>query len=211
MKRILSILGLALLAMNVWAQQALFSGNDIVSPEVHPDGTVTFRLYAPKAVKVELTGDFLPQVKVQSPMGVVEQPGYVTLKEEKGGLWTYTSEKLADELYSYKFRVDGMDYLDPSNVYMCRDIASYTNIFIVTREKGDKGDLYSVNEVPHGNVSKVWYDSPTLQTKRRMTVYTPAGYEKGGRYPVLYLLHGAGGDEDAWTTLGRAAQIMDNL
>ena len=91
MKKILSILGLALLAMNVWAQQALFSGNDIVSPEVHPDGTVTFRLYAPKAVKVELTGDFLPQVKVQSPMGVVEQPGYVTLKEEKGGLWTYTS------------------------------------------------------------------------------------------------------------------------
>ena len=211
MKKILSILGLALLAMNVWAQQALFSGNDIVSPEVHPDGTVTFRLYAPKAVKVELTGDFLPQVKVQSPMGVVEQPGYVTLKEEKGGLWTYTSEQLADELYSYKFRVDGMDYLDPSNVYMCRDIASYTNIFIVTREKGDKGDLYSVNEVPHGNVSKVWYDSPTLQTKRRMTVYTPAGYEKGGRYPVLYLLHGAGGDENAWTTLGRAAQIMDNL
>ncbi len=211
MKRILSILGLALLAMNVWAQQALFSGNDIVSPEVHPDGTVTFRLYAPKAVKVELTGDFLPQMKVKSPMGEVEQPGYVTLKEEKGGLWTYTSEKLADELYSYKFRVDGMDYLDPSNVYMCRDIASYTNIFIVTHEKGDKGDLYSVNEVPHGNVSKVWYDSPTLQTKRRMTVYTPAGYEKGGRYPVLYLLHGAGGDEDAWTTLGRAAQIMDNL
>ena len=211
MKRILSILGLALLAMNVWAQQALFSGNDIVSPEVHPDGTVTFRLYAPKAVKVELTGDFLPQVKVKSPMGEVEQPGYVPLKEEKGGLWTYTSEKLADELYSYKFRVDGMDYLDPSNVYMCRDIASYTNIFIVTHEKGDKGDLYSVNEVPHGNVSKVWYDSPTLQTKRRMTVYTPAGYEKGGRYPVLYLLHGAGGDEDAWTTLGRAAQIMDNL
>ena len=126
MKRILSILGLALLAMNVWAQQALFSGNDIVSPEVHPDGTVTFRLYAPKAVKVELTGDFLPQVKGKSPMGEVEQPGYVTLKEEKGGLWTYTSEKLADELYSYKFRVDGMDYLDPSNVYMCRDIASYT-------------------------------------------------------------------------------------
>ena len=69
MKRFLSILGLALLAMNVWAQQALFSGNDIVSPEVHPDGTVTFRLYAPKAVKVELTGDFLPQVKSEEPDG----------------------------------------------------------------------------------------------------------------------------------------------
>lgn len=104
-----------------------------------------------------------------------------------------------------------MTYLDPSNIYMCRDIATYTNIFIVEKEKGDKGDLYSVNAVPHGNVSKVWYDSPTLKMTRRMTVYTPAGYEKGGRYPVLYLLHGAGGDEDAWTTLGRAAQIMDNL
>mgnify|MGYP004627289813 FL=1 len=215
MKKILGFLALALLAVNAWAQQALFSGNDIISPEVNSDGTVTFRLYAPKAVKVELTGDFLPKVKVQSPMGVMEQPGYVELAEdkEKVGLWTYTSDQLDGELYSYKFRVDGMDMLDPSDVYMCRDIASYTNIFIVSREKGDKGDLYSVNEVPHGNVSKVWYNSPTLQTHRRMTVYTPAGYleNPGRRYPVLYLLHGAGGDEDAWTTLGRAAQILDNL
>lgn len=158
-----------------WAQQALFGGNQIVSPEVNADGTVTFRLYAPKAVKVEVTGDFLPQVKVPTPMGEMEQPGVAPLKEEKGGVWTYT------------------------------------NIFIVEKEKGDTGDLYSVNDVPHGNVSKVWYDSPTLKMKRRMTVYTPAGYDKGGHYPVLYLLHGAGGDEDAWTTLGRAAQIMDNL
>ena len=67
MKKILGFLALALLAVNAWAQQALFSGNDIISPEVNSDGTVTFRLYAPKAVKVELTGDFLPKVKVQSP------------------------------------------------------------------------------------------------------------------------------------------------
>lgn len=211
MKKLLCVLACALFVVTTWAQQALFGGNQIVSPEVNADGTVTFRLYAPKAVKVEVTGDFLPTVKVSTPMGEVDQPGVAPLTEGKDGIWTYTTTSLAPELYSYTFKVDGMTYLDPSNIYMCRDIATYTNIFIVEKEKGDKGDLYSVNAVPHGNVSKVWYDSPTLKMTRRMTVYTPAGYEKGGRYPVLYLLHGAGGDEDAWTTLGRAAQIMDNL
>lgn len=211
MKKLLCVLACAFFAVTTWAQQALFGGNQIVSPEVNADGTVTFRLYAPKAVKVEVTGDFLPTVKVSTPMGEFDQPGVAPLTEGKDGIWTYTTTSLAPELYSYTFKVDGMTYLDPSNIYMGRDIATYTNIFIVEKEKGDKGDLYSVNAVPHGNVSKVWYDSPTLKMTRRMTVYTPAGYEKGGRYPVLYLLHGAGGDEDAWTTLGRAAQIMDNL
>lgn len=211
MKKLLCVLACALFVVTAWGQQALFGGNLIVSPEVNADGTVTFRLYAPKAVKVEVTGDFLPTVKVSTPMGEVDQSGVAPLTEGKDGVWTYTTTSLAPELYSYTFKVDGMTYLDPSNIYMCRDIATYTNIFIVEKEKGDKGDLYSVNAVPHGNVSKVWYDSPTLKMTRRMTVYTPAGYEKGGRYPVLYLLHGAGGDEDAWTTLGRAAQIMDNL
>lgn len=211
MKKLLCVLACALFVVTAWGQQALFGGNQIVSPEVNADGTVTFRLYAPKAVKVEVTGDFLPTVKVSTPMGEVDQSGVAPLTEGKDGVWTYTTTSLAPELYSYTFKVDGMTYLDPSNIYMCRDIATYTNIFIVEKEKGDKGDLYSVNAVPHGNVSKVWYDSPTLKMTRRMTVYTPAGYEKGGRYPVLYLLHGAGGDEDAWTTLGRAAQIMENL
>ena len=211
MKKVVCVLMGVLLVAQVWAQQALFGGNGIVSPEVKADGTVVFRLYAPKAVKVEVTGDFLPQMKVKTPMGEVEQPGVAAMTEGKNGVWTYTTAPLEPELYYYTFRVDGMTYLDPSNVYMCRDIATYTNIFIVEKEKGDTGYLYSVNDVPHGNVSKVWYDSPTLKMKRRMTVYTPAGYDKGGRYPVLYLLHGAGGDEDAWPTLGRAAQILDNL
>ena len=211
MKRVVSVLVCALFALGSWAQQALFGGNEIVSPEVKADGSVVFRLYAPKAVKVEVTGDFLPQVKISTPMGEVEQPGVAAMQEGKDGVWTYTTAPLEPELYYYTFRVDGMTYLDPSNVYMCRDIATYTNIFIVEKTPGDTGDLYSVNDVPHGNVAKVWYDSPTLKAKRRMTVYTPAGYDKGGRYPVLYLLHGAGGDEDAWPTLGRAAQILDNL
>lgn len=197
--------------LTVKAQEALFSGNDITSPEVHPDGSVTFRLYAPKAVSVKLTGDFLPKTIVNSPFGKMETDTQAEMKEVDG-IWTYTTPSLDPELYTYKFIVDGLERTDPSNVYMCRDIASYFNIFIVEKNPGDKGDLYSVNEVPHGNVSKVWYDSPTLQTQRRMTVYTPAGYDNGSkRYPVLYLLHGAGGDEDAWTTLGRAQHILDNL
>ena len=193
------------------AQQALFGGNEIVSPEINQDGTVTFRLFAPNASQVQVTGDFLPNVKVDSPFGEIEQPQIIDL-QKVDGIWTYTTPTaLSPELYSYKFKVDGLDYLDPSNVYMCRDIASYTNIFIVSNKKDDTGYLYSVNDVPHGNVSKVWYESPTLNMNRRMTVYTPAGYEKGGKYPTLYLLHGAGGDEEAWVSLGRAAQIFDNL
>ena len=134
------------------------------------------------------------------------------LKEGKNGVWSYTTDKLAPEMYSYTFNIDGMTGVkDPANIYVNRDIVSFTNIFIVSDEKGDKGDLYSVNEVPHGNLSKVWYNSPTLKMQRRMTIYTPAGYDKGGKYPVLYLLHGAGGDENAWSELGRAAQILDNL
>ena len=197
-KLLLSIVALLAVA-TASAQQALFDQNNITSPEQNADGTVTFRLYAPKAVTVEVTGDFLPEGTPSAAM-----------KEERG-VWSYTTQPLQPEMYSYKFRVNGMEMLDPSNVYRCRDIASFQNIFIVTKEEGDKGSLYNVNRVPHGNVSKVWYESPTLKTTRRMTVYTPAGYDKGGRYPVLYLLHGAGGDEEAWTTLGRAAQILDNL
>lgn len=201
-----------MLSASALGQQALFDVNDLTSPQQNPDGTVTFRILAPKAITVEVTGDFLPKMVVNTPQGSQEFDGIASLKEGANGIWEYTTTSaLQPEMYSYKFKVNGMDFLDPSNVYRCRDIASFTNIFIVSKEKGDKGDLYNVNKVAHGNVNKVWYDSPTLKTKRRMTVYTPAGYDKGGKYPVLYLLHGAGGDEDAWTTLGRAAQILDNL
>ena len=207
------LLTLALVAMSgmAMAQQALFSSANVKSPEINADGTVTFRLYAPKAVTVRLTGDFLPQQKIQTQFGEMETAGNVEMKEDSAGVWSFTSQKLEPELYSYNFIVNGMRYLDPSNIYMNRDVATWTNIFIIKGEKGSKGDLYSVNAVPHGNLSKVWYDSPTLKLTRRMTVYTPAGYEKGKNYPVLYLLHGAGGDENAWSELGRAAQILDNL
>ena len=201
MKRLLISLALAMLCLGATAQERLFNSASVQSPVVNADGTVTFNLFAPKAVKVEVTGDFLP-----------EQSNVAALTEGPNGVWSYTTGKLAPEMYSYTFNIDGMTGVkDPANVYVNRDIISFTNIFIVSDEKGDKGDLYRVNEVPHGNLSKVWYNSPTLKMQRRMTVYTPAGYDKGKNYPVMYLLHGAGGDENAWSELGRAAQIMDNL
>ncbi len=201
MKRLLISLALAMLCLGVSAQERLFNSASVQSPVVNADGTVTFNLFAPKAVKVEVTGDFLP-----------EQSNVAAMTEGPNGVWSYTTGKLAPEMYSYTFNIDGMTGVkDPANVYVNRDIISFTNIFIVSDAKGDKGDLYRVNEVPHGNLSKVWYNSPTLKMQRRMTVYTPAGYDKGKNYPVMYLLHGAGGDENAWSELGRAAQIMDNL
>ena len=179
------------------AQQALWGGPKLISPEIHENKTVTFRIKAPKAVKVQVLGDFLSK-------------GVADLVENKEGVWEYTTpEPLAPELYSYAFVVDGLKVNDPNNVYMIRDVATVNNIFIVG---GERADLYKVNKVPHGSVSKVWYHSPSLGIDRRMTVYTPAGYETSGkRYPVFYLLHGMGGDENAWSELGRAAQILDNL
>ena len=210
MKKLTIFFTAFMLCLPTYAQQALWGGQDIVSPEIHENNTVTFRFVAPKAVKVQLTGDFLPTQKQQTPFGEVDAPGLADLIEGKDGIWEYTTtEALAPELYSYSFIVDGLSVRDPNNVYMIRDVASVTNVFII---KGGIGDLYSVNKVPHGSVTRRWYHSPTLGMERRITIYTPPGYEKNTtRYPVFYLLHGMGGDENAWTELGRTAQILDNL
>lgn len=208
MKRIAtSFCFLLVFVLSIQAQQALWQGPEIVSPEIHPDNTVTFRLFAPNAALVELSGDFITDEMLNN-----SDPGNRNIKMEKGndGLWTYTTPSpLTPELYSYSMIVDGLRINDPSNVYLNRDIATLSNYFIIS---GDYADLYKVRNVPHGSVIKQWYDSPTLGTKRRVSIYTPPGYEKGDReYPVLYLLHGMGGDEEAWLSLGRADRIMDNL
>lgn len=206
MKRLTALIVALLIGVTMFAQQALWGSAPVVSPEIHGNNTVTFRFKAPKAVRVQLTGDFLPVQKNAK----FEAPGIVDLKEGQEGVWEYTTpEPLKPELYSYSFIVDGLRVNDPANVYLIRDVSTLTNIFIIG---GDRADFYKVNPVPHGTVSRVWYDSPALGLERRMTVYTPAGYETGGkRYPVLYLLHGMGGDEEAWISLGRTAQILDNL
>lgn len=206
MKRLTALTVALLIGVTMFAQQALWGTAPVVSPEIHDNNTVTFRFKAPKAVRVQLTGDFLPVQKNAK----FEAPGIVDLKEGQEGVWEYTTpEPLKPELYSYSFIVDGLRMNDPANVYLIRDVSTLTNVFIIGC---DRADFYKVNPVPHGTVSRIWYDSPALGLERRMTVYTPAGYETSGkRYPVLYLLHGMGGDEEAWISLGRTAQILDNL
>ena len=210
MKKLTFLVLFAFMSTFTFAQQALFGGQNIVSPEIHPDNTVTFRFAAPKAVKVQVTGDFLPTQKIDTPFGKMDAPGTADLKEGEHGVWEWTTpEPLPSELYSYSFIVDDVKMTDPNNVYLNRDVASVTNIFII---KNGQADYYSVNNVPHGTVARRWYNSPTLGINRRITIYTPAGYETSGKkYPVFYLLHGMGGDEEAWIALGRTAQIMDNL
>ena len=198
--RTLSVLFVVvLICTTASAQQALFGGQDIISPEVHADNTVTFRLSAPEATRVEISGDFLPP-----------QIRQVEMTKNAQGVWEFTTaQPLASELYSYSLIVNGVRIVDPNNAYTMRDIATITSIFITG---GGIGDLFKVNAVPHGTVARRWYNSPTLNMTRRITVYTPPGYETSSeRYPVLYLLHGAGGDEEAWIALGRASQVLDNL
>ena len=183
------------------AQQALRGGAQIVSPEIKSDNSVIFRFQAPDAKEVKITGDWLPA------QGWT--PGSEVMTKDDKGIWSYTSKALSSDLHSYSFIVDGLKCTDPNNVYLIRDVASVFNVFITG---GGNADLYKVNKVPHGTVARRWYESPGLALTRRITIYTPPGYESGKeKYPVLYLLHGMGGDEEAWIALGRASQIMDNL
>ena len=205
------MVALCLVDMAAQAQQNLSfgAGQQPVSPEVNANNTVTFRMIAPEAQKVQVTGDFLPPQTIETPRGTWDAPGVADLVKDDRGLWSFTSDVLKPELYMYNLIVDGVKVTDPLNVYSIRDINNLFNIFLIG---GEQADLYRVNKVPHGTVSKVWYESPTAGMTRRCTVYTPAGYETSGKdYPVFYLLHGMGGDENAWSELGRAAQILDNL
>lgn len=209
MKKLLSLASCALLALCANAQQALWGTPQIVSPQINDDNTVTFRLAAPNAKEVKVTGDFLPTQKINTPFGEFDGPGTADLVQ-KDGVWEWTTPAaLAPELYSYTFLVDGLKITDPSNVHQIRDVASVTNVFLID---GGRASYYKIKDVPHGTVRKMWYESPGLGMNRRLTVYTPAGYETSNKkYPVFYLLHGMGGDENAWTELGRAAQILDNM
>jgi enterochelin esterase-like enzyme len=169
----------------------------VVSPEILPDNRVTLRVYSKEAAKVTVSGEW------------VAGPAQDLVKNDSG-MFSITLGPLKPELYGYTFTIDGVKGIDPNNIQVRRDGVNYQSFFIVP---GVESDLYfQKNDVPHGNVAKVWYKSEVIGFARRMYVYTPAGYETGTqKYPVFYLLHGAGGDEDAWTNMGRTAQIMDNL
>jgi enterochelin esterase-like enzyme len=169
----------------------------VTSPQILPDNRVTFRLFAPKATEVTINGDWMAT-------GVNEP-----LIKNDTGLWTFTTKPLKPEFYGYSFTVDGVRSLDPSNAQVKRDVVTNLSVLLLP---GKESDLYAVNDVPHGTLSKVWYYSAALKLNRQMYVYTPPGYEKSTeKYPVLYLLHGGGGDENQWIVLGRSCQIIDNL
>jgi enterochelin esterase family protein len=173
------------------------------SPVVQPDGRVTFNLLAPGAATVSLDGDH--------PIGNGYRNGknLTSMTKDEKGVWTVTVGPLKPDFYSYYFVVDGARMPDPQNVRVTRDGLRYSNWAVVP---GPNTMNYEINDVPHGTVGEVWYPSPTLNMSRRALIYTPPGYDGGtDRYPVFYLIHGGGGDEHAWTDMGRAPEIFDNL
>ncbi len=151
------------------------------SPEILPDGRVTFRISAPNATDVRLTGEFLKAPEA--------------LHKDEQGVWSVTVGPVPPELYFYQFSVDG--------VVMPRSRLDVP---------GSSPRFFDLRPVAHGAVEQRWYDSKTVHGVRRVFIYTPPNYARSSeRYPVLYLFHGAGGDETGWTENGRANLILDNL
>jgi enterochelin esterase family protein len=151
------------------------------SPEIHPDGRVTFRLAAPNATDVRVSADFL-----STPQA---------LQKDEKGIWTATVGPVKSELHAFQLLVNGV-----------AAVRGTVNI------PGASPMFYDMRPVPHGGIEQRWYASKTIQTTRRVFVYTPPDYARSrARYPVLYLLHGAGGDESGWTENGRVNLILDNL
>jgi enterochelin esterase-like enzyme len=172
-----------------------------VSPEIHTDRTVTFRLFAPKASEVILMG---------SP-GILEftkKP--LPLVKGAQGVWSLTIGPMPPGFYTYGYAIDGgLRMPDPANPNLELRRWGPTSLFTVPGEQ--KGAMEPGN-VPHGTIHVNFYESPNLNAERMVYVYTPPGYETGmEKYPVLYLLHGNGQIEASWTWTGRANVILDNL
>ena len=203
MKRILIALASLAMASGVLSAQELtnfsfWGQKPVVSPEIQND-SVTFRLKADYATVVKLSGSWMP-----NPWGDT-----IDMKRGENNVWEVTIPLPEPEIYTYNFVADGVSVNDPQNVMVQRDGSRYLSMLLVD---GERTENYKSAE-QRGTVSHPWYDSKILGINRRLTVYTPYGYEANpkAKYPVLYLLHGAGGDEEAWSSMGRTAQILDNL
>ena len=197
MKNILALIILISVAAGTVSAQELsnFSRGQraVVSPEVMND-SVTFRLKADYATVVKFNGSW---------------SGTVDMKRGDNNVWSVTLPLPEPEIHTYSFIADGVSINDPQNVMMQRDGSRYLSMLLVDGER--TANYRTANR--RGTVSHPWYDSKLLGINRRLTVYTPYGYETDTKtkYPVLYLLHGAGGDEEAWISMGRTAEILDNL
>jgi enterochelin esterase family protein len=186
---------LLLLATAAFAQQPP-RPPQFISPEVSADRKVTFRLHAPAAETVNLIGSDIPNNGKGTPM-----------TKSAEGIWEVTMGPLVPGAYRYHFNVAGVPVIDPRNPAISE---SNNNVWSLAVVPGS--DTIDVRDVPHGAVSKVTYHSSALGRTRRMHVYTPPGYEKSSaKYPVFYLLHGAGDSDDSWSSVGRAGFIIDNL
>lgn len=171
----------------------------ITSPEVLPDRRVTFRIYAPKASQVLVDGEWSRQGRGTGG----------PLQRDDQGIWSITIGPLVPDFYTYTFTVDGVPTVDPLNSTIKPGIRNLENVFQVP---GEEAAFAETRAVPHGEVRIVWYESKAVGGARSMRVYTPPGYERGDTaYPVLYLIHGGGDDDSAWSTVGRAGFILDNL
>ena len=168
----------------------------ITSPEVQADRKITFRLLAPKAESVRLSAGDIPGLGQGKEM----------TRDDKG-VWEVTIGPINPGTYRYNFNVGGVATIDPRNPSISE---SNTNVWSMVHVPG--AEWQDTKNVPRGAVAAVTYYSTALSKFRRMHVYTPPGYESGkGRYPVFYLLHGAGDCDEAWSSVGRAGFILDNL
>ena len=167
------------------------------SPEILPDRRIAFRLYAPDATSVSLRGGDIPG------------PARADLQFTKAenGVWEMTTRAVEPGAYRYVFVVNGVGVIDPRNTAISE---SNTTTWSVATVPGS--DVMDTKNVPHGAVAAVYYQSSSLGRTRRMHVYTPPGYDLGkDKFPVFYLLHGAGDCDDSWTSVGRANFVFDNL
>lgn len=167
------------------------------SPELHPDRTVTFRVAAPKASDVVLTGEFAN--------------GPQKMQKDAQGVWTLTLGPIDPDLYEYEISIDGVTSIDPRNPLVKYNRAPGV-VSSLLDVPGTGPRFFDTKSVPHGKVDVRFYDSKATQSVRRVRIYTPPNYERlSGRLPVLYLLHGGEGDDTVWTEFGRANIIIDNL
>ena len=173
--------------------------DSLKSPEVLPDHRVMFRIYAPKASDVSLSGDWISQGRGTGGK----------LQKDASGVFSIAVGPLVPDFYSYSFNVDGVKTLDPKNAMVKQGETSLDNMFEV---EGAEAAYEDNKSVPHGEIHIGWYRSSVLDKMRSMHVYAPPGYESGNqKYPVLYLLHGGGDEDSGWSTIGRAGFILDNL
>jgi enterochelin esterase family protein len=190
--------GSAVAPLALVAQQP--QGPAVISPDVQGDRRVTFRILAPNAQKVELRapGDIPGIGRGGTPL---------QFTKNADGVWEATTNPIPAGAYRYTFVVDGVTVADSRN-----PVTSQTNTTVYSLAVVPGSDVFDTKNVPHGAVASVFYNSTSLGGIRRMHVYTPPGYEAGNtKYPVFYLLHGAGDVDDSWSSVGRAGFILDNL